>query len=288
MTTPKKILVTGASGTIGSRVVRELTTLAAGKDIAIRAAARKPPSQAGIETVDLALGDTASVDRALADVDAAFLLTPFAEDQVALGKHFIDRAKARGVKRIVKLSAFGAEVEPGIELGRWHRAVEKHLEASGLAFTILRPNNYMQNFTTYYPPDKEGVIYLPWGDAKCSFIDGDDVARVAAVTLLEAGHEGKAYTLTGPEAFGIADAAKTISAVSGRAITYVDVPEAAAKQAMLGLGLPAWMVNGMLELHALDKAGHAAVITGEVEKITKKKPRTFAELAKENAAAWKL
>ena len=138
MTTPKKILVTGASGTIGSRVVRELTTLAAGKDIAIRAAARKPPSQAGIETVDLALGDTTSVDRALADVDVAFLLTPFAEDQVALGKHFIDRAKARGVKRIVKLSAFGADAEPGIELGRWHRAVEKHLEASGLAATAIR------------------------------------------------------------------------------------------------------------------------------------------------------
>jgi uncharacterized protein YbjT (DUF2867 family) len=139
----------------------------------VRAAARgaaKAALPGGAEGVELALGDDASVDRALAGVTSAFLLTPLSNDQVELGKHFIDRAKAAGVKRIVKLSAFGSDIEPGIQLGRWHRAFERHLEASGLQFTILRPNNFMQNFTGYYPPDKQGVIYLPWGEAACSFL----------------------------------------------------------------------------------------------------------------------
>ena len=282
----QKILVTGATGTIGSQVVAELVK----RGVSVRAAARgatraKLPS--GVEGVELTLGDTASVDRVLDGVSAAFLLTPFAADQVELGKHFIDRAKAAGVKRIVKLSAIGSETEPGIQLGRWHRAVELHLEASGLEWTVLRPNNFMQNFVGYYPPDKEGTIYLPWGTGIVSFIDAVDIGRVAAVTLTEAGHTGKAHVLTGPEAFGIADAAAAIGKAAGRKITYVDVPEAAAKGAMLGLGMPEWMVDAMLELHAIDKAGYAAVVTDDVAKLTGKPPRSFADYVAENAAIWK-
>ena len=277
----QKILVTGATGTIGSQVVSEL----AKRGAQVRAAARgasKASLPAGVEPVELAFGDTASVDRALAGVSAAFLLTPFSDDQVALGTHFIDRARAAGVKRIVKLSAIGSDHEPGIQLGRWHRAIERHLEASGIPFTILRPNNFMQNFLGYYPPDKDGNLYLPWGEGKVSFIDARDIGRVAAVTLTEPGHEGKAYTLTGPAAFGIAEAAATIAKASGRKITYVDVPEAAAREGMLGAGLPAWMTDAMLELHAIDKAGYAAEVNDQVAKLTGTPARSFEDFAREH------
>ncbi len=274
------ILVTGATGTIGTQVVNALTQRGA----SVRAAARGGAKGGG---VDLVLGETASVDRALAGVAAAFLLTPFAPDQVALGTHFIDRAKAAGVKRIVKLSAIGSDSEPGIQLGRWHRAIEKHLEASGLDYTILRPNNFMQNFVGYYPPDASGTIYLPWGDGVASFIDAVDVGRVAAVALTEPGHAGKAYTLTGPAAFGIAEAAATLGRATGRAIAYVDVPEAAARAAMLEASVPAWMADAMLELHAIDKAGYATVVTDDVARLTGTPPRSFAEFAAANAAAWR-
>jgi uncharacterized protein YbjT (DUF2867 family) len=275
-----------ATGTIGTQVVAAL----AAQGASVRAAARgatRAAHPAHVVDVDLVLGDTPSVDRALAGVSAAFLLTPFAQDQVALGTHFIDRAKAAGVKRIVKLSAIGSDSEPGIQLGRWHRAIERHLEASGLEFTLLRPNNFMQNFVGYYPPDKEGTIYLPWGDGAASFIDALDVGRAAAVVLTSSGHAGKAYTLTGPAAFGIAEAAATIGKVTGRPIRYVDVPESAARSAMLGAGTPAWMTDAMMELHAIAKAGYAAVVTDDVANLTGTPARTFAEYAKENAASWR-
>lgn len=281
----QKILVTGATGTIGTHVVSAL----AKRGAQIRAGARgaaKASLPAGVEAVDLDFADDASIDGALQGISAAFLLTPFVDDQVALGTKFIDRAKAAGVARIVKLSAIGSEIEPGIQLGRWHRAVERHLEASGVEFTILRPNNFMQNFLSYYPPDADGVIYLPWGEGACSFIDGQDVGRVASVALTDAGHAGKAYTLTGPAAFTIGEAAATLSKVTGRKITYVDVPEDAARTAMLGVGMPAWMADGMMELHGIDKAGYAAVVTDDVAKITGAPPRSFEAFAKENAARW--
>ena len=281
----QKILVTGATGTIGTQVVAALGAHGA----SVRAAARgasKAVLPAGAEGVELVLGDTASVDRCLAGVSAAFLLTPFDREQVALGTHFVDRAKAAGVKRIVKLSAIGSEMEPGIQLGRWHRAIERHLEASGLEFTILRPNNFMQNFVGFYPPDKDGTIRLPWGTGAVSFIDALDVGRVAAVALTSGDHAGKAYTLTGPAAFGVDEAAATLGKVTGRAIRYVDVPEADARRGMLGAGMPEWMTDAMMELHAIDKAGYAALVTDDVAQLTGTPARTFAAYAAENAARW--
>ena len=281
------ILVTGATGTIGSSLVDELVRLGARVRAGARGATKNAAlARGGVQPVELTLGDDASVDAAVAGASALFVLTPLDPRQVELGQHLVDRAKAAGVKRVVKLSAIGADIEPGIQLGRWHRAVEKHIEASGLGWTFLRPNNFMENFFNYYGPDRDGVIYLPWGQAACSFIDGRDVARVAALALTTDGHEGKAYTLTGPAAFTIAEAAATIGEVTGRTVRYVDVPEQAARDAMLGLGMPAFAVDAMMELHAIDKAGHAAAVTPEVERLTGTAPRSFRAFAEAHRARW--
>ena len=282
------ILVTGSTGTIGSRVVAQLAK-AQGVTVraAVRAAEKLKTTAPNVKPVTFEYEKPETMRAALEGVDAVFLLTPFANNQVELGKSLVDAAKAAGVKRIVKLSAMGCEHEPGIQLGRWHRAVEKHIEASGIAWTFLRPNNFFENFVNYYPPQKDGNLYLPFGTAACSFIAADDIAEVAAVALTKPGHERKAYVLTGPEAITIERAAKAIAEVSGRAIKYVDVPEAAAKQGMLGAGMPEWMVDAMMELHAIDKAGYAAAVTDEVPRLLGRKATSFSAFAQKNASAWK-
>jgi uncharacterized protein YbjT (DUF2867 family) len=280
------ILITGATGTIGTEVVKALS----GKGHDLRAAARgvtkNPP--AGAKAVEMDWDDDASIRAAVAGADAVFLLTPFTDKQAEYGKRFVAAAKQAGVKRIVKLSAQGCEHEPGIQLGRWHREVEKAIEASGIAYTFLRSANFMNNFVGYYPPDKEGAIYLPWGQSKVAFVDARDVGEAAARALTEAGHENKAYVVTASEPITVADAASEISKVSGRTVKYVDVPETAARSAMSGMGMPGWMVDAMMELHAVDKAGYAAGTTKDAEKILGRAPRTFAQFAKDHASAWKL
>jgi uncharacterized protein YbjT (DUF2867 family) len=283
------ILVTGATGTIGSQVVKALRGT---PGVAVRAAVRGSEQArvlAGdnVTTVEFDYERPETLAKAVDGADRIFLVTPFTNDQVELGTRLIDAAKQSGVKHVVKLSAIGCEIEPGIQLGRWHRAIEKKVEASGIAWTFLRPNNFFENFFNFYGPDAQGKIHLPWGQAAASFIAGADIAAVAKAALTGTGHEGKAYVLTGPEALTIAQAAKTIGEVSGRAITYVDVPEETAKQGMLGFQMPLWMVDAMMELHGIDKAGYAAAVTDDATRLTGRQPKTFAEFARESAAKWR-
>jgi uncharacterized protein YbjT (DUF2867 family) len=283
------ILVTGATGTIGSQVV---AALKGHNDVKVRVGVRNAAKAASlvggnVTAVDFEYDKPEQVKAAVAGVQKLFLVTPFSQDQVELATRLVDAAKAAGVKHIVKLSAFGCDFEPGIQLGRWHRAVEKAIEASGIQWTFLRPNNFMENFINFYPPGQDGNIYLPWGQGACSFIAGEDVAAVAAKALTSTGHEGQAYVLTGPEAFTVGQAAATIGEVSGRKVSYVDVPEAAAHKAMTDMGMPAWMVDAMMELHGIDKAGYAAAVTDAVQRITGRAPKSFAQFARQHAARWK-
>jgi uncharacterized protein YbjT (DUF2867 family) len=278
------ILVTGATGTIGTNLVAELLKLG---DVKVRVAARdRAKVPAGAEHVDFAWEDPAKIAAAVQGVDAAFLLTPFVENFVPLVKTFVDACKAAGVKKIVKLSAAGAE-NPGFPLLQWHADSEKLIEASGVRWVHLRPNFFMTNLISYYPPDAEGAMYLPTGDGKGAWIDPADIADVAARVLTRPDWDGRALDLTGPEALSIADVAKQISDVTGRNIRHVDVPEAAARSAMVGMQLPAWMIDGMLALHNVIKQNWAAAVSPAVKEITGHEPRSFASFAKQNAAAWK-
>ena len=274
------ILVTGSTGTIGKEVVRALR--ARGADV--RRAARQD-DRGGPPTVPLAWDDPASIRAALEGVERAFLLTPFSDQQAHYGRAFVRAAQDAGVKHVVKLSVIGADAEPGIQLGRWHRAVEQDLEASGVPFTILRPTNFMTNFLGYYPPDREGTLYLPWGDAKVSFVAPSDVGEVAATVLTTEGHFGKVYTPTGPDAFTASEVAAILSSASGRSIRYVDVPEAAARDAMTKLALPGWMNDAMMELHAICKAGWVGATTSDVLTVTGRAPVTLGEFATAHAGA---
>jgi uncharacterized protein YbjT (DUF2867 family) len=283
------ILITGATGTVASELLRKLEDVAG---VTVRAAVRSAAKgdglrRANITPVEFDYERPVSVREALEGADGVFLCTPLDLRSVAFGKALVDSARAAGVKRIVKLSAIGSE-EPRIQLGRSHREVEQHIEASGLSYTFLRPTNFMENFVNYYPPAPDGNIYLPWGNGACSFIAAADIARVAAVVLTKRGHENTSYTLTGPAALTAADVARTIGEASDRAIRYVDVPEPAARKAMLDLGMPEWMVDATMELHAVNKAGHLAAVYGTVQEVTGRAPLSFKTFAQEHRARWKV
>ena len=286
---PTTILVTGATGTIGSQVV---SALKGRNDVTVRAAVRSAAKAEALKggnvtPVDFEFTRPELLQKAVEGVDRIFLVTPFSEDQVDLAARLVDAATVAGVKHIVKLSAMGADMLSGIQLGRWHRTIERYIAGSGMAYTFVRPNNFFENFINYYGPGKDGNIYLPWGQGACSFIAGADVAAVAAAALTSAGHENQAYALTGPEAFTIGQAAAAIGEATGRKVQYVDVPEAAAHKGMSDAGMPSWMVDGMMELHAINKAGYAAQVTDAVQKVTGRAPMGFAQFARQHAASWK-
>src|SRR3954466_2737022 len=229
----KPILVTGATGTIGREVIRHLSK----KGAAVRAGTRdagKARAQFGesVELTSFDFEDTASYPAALKDVEKLFILPPLLPNQVEVTIALVDAAKSAGVRHIVNLSAVGADPAATFTIGKWHSQTDEHIRQSGLGFTVLRPNSFMENFINYFPP-RDGVIYLPWGEGKASFVDARDTGAVAAETLTADNHEGKTYDLTGPEALGIADVARILSTVAGHDIRYIDVPEAAARDAML-------------------------------------------------------
>ncbi len=279
----KTVLVTGATGTVG----RDVAKLLSKKGAAVRAGVRDQAKARQRFDDDIALTtfdfeNEGSFAAALDGVEKVFLLPPLLPDQVELTNAFVDAAKRAGIRRIVKLSVIGIDDAPQFTFGKWHAANEQHIRESGLAFTFLRPNSFMQNFITYFPP-RNGSIYLPWGDGTASFVDTRDIASVAAEVLTSDRHEEKIYTLTGPAALGIADVARILSEAVGREINYVDVPEGAARDGMLQAGIPEWQVEGIMELHAINKQNRWSAITSDIEKVTDSPPTDFAQFARDHA-----
>lgn len=280
------ILVTGATGTIGAEVVK---ALASRPNITVRAAVRDPAKAklaAGVEAVKLDWDAPETYASALRGVDSVFLLTPFVNTAVEYTRALVEAAKSSGtVKKIVKLSATGVNAD-SFQLGRWHYEAERLVEGSGLAWVALRPNFFMTNFVAFYPPDAEGVIYLPTADGKAAWVHPADIAAVAAETLLRADWDGKTLEITGPEALSVGEVAAVLSEVAKRPIKHVDVPEAAARSGMDGLNMPTWMVDGMMDLNQVIKNSWASVVTPVVEQVTGGKPRTLRSFAEENKASF--
>ena len=278
------IFIAGATGTTASQLLKHLATLGVKVKAGVRDI-KKAETLASEYVAPVHIDYTlpSSIENALRGVKQLFMLTPFTDESVTMGKRIVDAAKKAGVQYIVKLSAAGADAEPGITLVRWHREVEKYIEASGIPYTHLRPNSFMQNFINFFPPQND-VIYLPLGEGKVSWVDVRDIAAVAAHVLTHSGHAGKAYTITGPEALSVTEVSKILSKATGKTISYTDVPEEAARKTMVEMQMPNWAIDGLLELHAINKAGYAAEISNVTRDMTGKDPIDFERFAKDNAA----
>lgn len=278
------ILVTGATGKVGREVVRQLSAA----NVPVRAFVRDPERASAVRLpgVEIAAGDFArpeSIDRALTGADRVFLVSSADPDQVALQGNVVQASQRAGVAHIVKVSVAGGP-DAATQIGRWHWTTEKQIEAAGLNFTMLRPALYMQQTLTFAPSiAATGSFSLPAGTGEVSFIDTRDVASVAVRALTEGGHDRRIYDLTGPEALSFDAVADQIAQAIGKAVSYVHVPPEYAKKQMLSSGVPRWLVDDMLILFASFREGYGAAVSDTVERVTKQRPRTFRQFARDYA-----
>jgi uncharacterized protein YbjT (DUF2867 family) len=283
------LLITGATGTIG----QEITKLLSERGIPFRAMVRSREKAAelaalpGAELVQGDFGDLASLAQALVGVERAFLLTNSSEQAEAQQLAFVAEAKRAGVPHIVKLSQFAAVVDSPVRFLRYHAVVERAIRESGMTYTFLRPNLFMQGLLGFRQSIMEqGKFFAAIGDAKISTIDIRDIAAVAVAALTEPGHDNKTYTLTGPEAVTHAEMAGKLSTALSRHITFVNVPSEAMQDALIGAGFPAWQAEGLLEDYAHYSRNEASAVTTDVQDVTGKAARSFIDFARDYVPAF--
>jgi len=282
------ILVTGAGGTVGSEVVRQLRSAGAEFRAAYHSESKAQAARAdGIDAAVIDFNRPGSLAAALEGIDTLFLITGGAPNQVEQEISAADAAKTAGVTHIVKLSVWGA-AEEEFAFARMHRAAEKAIEASGIAWTFLRPIGFMQNMENYSAPtiQSQGAFYSSVGDAQVAHVDVRDIAAVAVKALTEPGHEGKAYSLTGPAAITFQEIARELSSASGREIRYVDLTDADLKQGLLGAGMPEPYTDAYLDLMRYYRTGNAGKISGEIRALTGRDPIAFDQYARDRAGAF--
>jgi uncharacterized protein YbjT (DUF2867 family) len=278
------ILITGATGTVGSELVKQLVEARQKVRALVRDPAKALKFGSGVEVVKGDLSKPETLGAAFVGVDKAFVLSAAGPDLVTLEGNAYDAAKRAGIKHIVKLSAFGVETDiiPGAPGMKWHNESERRLRALGTAWTILRPGPFASNVINFWGIKQRGGLFLPTGNGKDPQIDPRDIAAVAVKVLTTPGHEEKIYELTGPELLSYAEVVQKIAAVTGKPLKFVDVPVAAWSQEMLGAGFPPPMVDTLLVYFASVKAGRWYV-TSTVPDLLGRPARTFDQWAKDHA-----
>jgi len=276
------ILILGASGTVGSEVVRQLQA----KGVPFKAAYRSGAVPEGVDAVIADYARPETLDAAFAGIDRLFLLGAGGGDQTQLEINAVNAAKRAGVRHLVKLSVWGAE-EEAFSFAKIHRPVERAIEQSGLAWTFIRPNGFMQNLVNYSGQSirAEGAFYGSVGEAKISHVEIRDIAAVVVNVLTTPGHEGKIYSLSGPEALTYSEIATKVGKARGAAVKYVNLEPEQLRGGMIGAGVPAYYADLLLDLNRYYTEGHGADITSDVKQVTGRDPISFDQWARENAGA---
>ena len=280
------ILVTGATGTVGREVVLQL--VAAGERV--RAMTRDPKKadfDPKVEVVAGDLGDPGTLDGAVAGVDRVFALSTGPQ----LGVHDANLARAAkkaGARHVVKLSVLGAGSDAHNVIADWHEAGEKAIRESGLAFTFVRPGMFMSNALNWARTAKsQGKVFSNYRDGKVPPVHPRDIAAVAVKALTSSGHEGKSYPLTGGEALSMEEQVAILSEIVGKPIVFVRISDDAAREGMLKAGMPPVMVEALVEISGAQRTGTASEPLPTVEQVLGRKPLTWADWVRENAAAFR-
>ena len=283
----KMICITGAGGTVASEVIKQLESTNAPFRAAYFSEKKAEAARAsGIDAVIIDYNRPEMLRTAFQGCDKLFLLGPNLLDQTQLELNAVEAARAVGVQHIVKQSVMGADGE-AYSLAHVHRPVEKAIESSGMAWTFLRPNSFMQNVVTFMGESirAEAAFYSAVGQAKISHVDVRDIAAVAVKALAGPTHEGKAYTLTGPEALSYDDLANELSKALGCPITHISLPPSDLKNSMLVEGMSEDIADRMLDLERYFREGQASRITSDIKQVTGCDPRRFAQYARDYASS---
>jgi uncharacterized protein YbjT (DUF2867 family) len=287
--TQATILITGATGNVGTQLVKKLAAANVPFKALVRSGDRNEylasVPQAEVITADLA--DGAAVGKALQGIEKAFLLTNSSEQAETLQLDFAAAAHAAGVRHIVKLSQFAAAEHSPVRFLRYHARVENRIGELGMAYTFLRPNLYMQGLLAFKDYIKnDGQFYAAVGNAAISAVDVRDIAAVAACALTEAGHENKVYDITGGEAITHYQMAEIFTRVLGKPVKFTDVSPEQMEGAVRAAGFPEWQVGGLTEDYAHYARGEAAAVSTVVQEVTGRAPIGFEQFVRDYLALW--
>ncbi|MFC4942261.1 NAD(P)H-binding protein [Pseudonocardia sp. GCM10023141] len=271
------ILITGATGTIGTESARLLAEHGTPFRVLARDPSRVAPREPG-EVVRGDFDDAASLRSAMTGIDAVLLIVPFGRAMAAHDRAVVDAARAAGVGRIVKLSALGTgETDDPADARSRHTAGEQAVRDSGAAWTLLRPSGFASNTLGWAAMIRDGQpVPDMTGGGALGIVDPRDVAAVAVAVLTSEGHVGAVYTLTGPEPLSTPAQAAILATGLGRPVTTVDVEPAAAAEGMRAAGVDAVTVAMVERGWSLVREGGGAAVTGDVELVLGRAPRTFA------------
>jgi uncharacterized protein YbjT (DUF2867 family) len=282
------VLVSGATGTTGSEVVRQLRAA----DIPVRVMTRRAESAErlsgqGVETFVADLADPSSLAAALEGVDAVYVATS-ASPQLPEHEGNLARAAVEaGVAHLVKLSVIGCSPESPLEFGRLHSASEAEVKATGIGWTMVRPNGFMQNTLAWARQIATGTVHLPVVDARWSIVDVRDVASVAVAALLDPHtHAGAAYTATGPQASSPREQVAILSELLGRPVAVQEVTIQQAMESLVGAGLSEWSARRMGELFALYADGLAEAVSEDIERVTGRPAHAYRDFAADSREAF--
>jgi uncharacterized protein YbjT (DUF2867 family) len=282
------ILLTGVTGKTGGETARQLLA----KGVKIRAIVRNAAKAeelkaAGVELVVGDIGDAAVVRQALQGVEKAMLVLPNGKTQQANEQQFTDLAKAAGVQHLVKMSSMEAVPHAETPIPQAHWAVEEYIRASGIPWTMVKPNFFMQNLLGSANSIKtQKKFSLPMGDGTTGMADIRDIAAVCAEVLTGEGHTGKSYEITGPEVLTFHDVAKRFSEVLGEKIEYVPMPMDQFRQRMTGV-LEPWHLNAVCELFREIAEIGLDHTTDTLRQLMGREPRSVTQFIRDHIAVFR-
>ena len=283
------ILITGATGKTGSATAKSLGE----KGERFRALIRNEEKKEGLESLggEVVIGsieNTDVVNQSMQGVKTVLVLLPNSESQLALEKQLVDSAKQAGVERIVKMSSIEATPDAKSPIPKLHLESEEYIKQSGLEWTMIKPNFYMQNLLASAGTIKDqGKIFLPMGEGKTGMIDTTDVGTVIAKVLSEDGHESMNHEITGPEILSFYEVAEIFSKALGKQVDYVDVPMDAYKETLGQFLTNQWHLDAVIDLFKGIAEGGIEDKTNTFNELTGETPKSLSQFLAENSFIFK-
>jgi uncharacterized protein YbjT (DUF2867 family) len=279
------ILVTGATGRVGNKLVESL--LRAGKQV--RVLVRNSQKGASFQTLGASvfvgdLNQSDCLEAALQRCNLLFSIPPNTLNQAQQEIHLFQAAKRANIRRVVKLSTVKSDLQSPCQFFKQHAIAEQYLKQSGIEFTIVKSNSFMQNFLWFtHEIRTKGTLSLPMKDVKTAPVDIRDIVRVSSAILVEKGHEGEVYNLTGSELLSLQEIAEKLSKATSQKITYIDTSPLDFKQTLIQTGVSEWFAEAVAISWQIVSEGKPT-ITNAVAKVGRKQPITFDEFVWDHRA----